>query len=255
MNTGTRPTVGLFVTCIVDIMRPQIGFASIKLLEQSGCTVEVPMSQTCCGQPAYNSGDSETSRKIARQIINAFEHFDYVVCPSGSCGAMIRVHFPEIFEGDDTWHPKATRLAGKTYELVSFLIDVRGFDAQQCNVSDDMKLKKMTYHDSCSGHNELGIYDQPRKLLESAGCNVVQMKDSTECCGFGGTFCVKYPDISNAMVSDKTRHISDTGAQILVGGDYSCLMNISGKLNREHPGIKTYHVAEILAGPVNSENR
>ena len=252
--TSSLPAVGLFVTCIVDIMRPQIGFAAIKLLEQSGCTVDVPRSQTCCGQPAYNSGDTGTTKIIARQIINAFEGFDYVVCPSGSCTAMIKVHFPEIFENDAIWHTKATLLAGKTYELMSFLSDVQKFDARECVVCDDIKSKKMTYHDSCSGHNELGIYNQPRQLLESTGCNIIEMKDSTECCGFGGTFCVKYPDISNAMVSDKSSNISNTGAEILVGGDYSCLMNISGKLNREHPDIKTYHVAEILAGRIESDN-
>lgn len=251
--TEHKPTVGLFVTCIVDIMRPQIGFASIKLLQQSGCRVEVPMSQTCCGQPAFNSGDSQTSRMIARQVIEAFEKFEYVVVPSGSCGAMIKVHFPEIFEDDNEWHPKALHLAERTYELMSFLSDVRNFDGQDCLVSDEVKSKKITYHDSCSGYSELGIHDQPRKLMESAGCGLVEMDDSTECCGFGGTFCVKYADISNAMVGDKSRNISDTGAEIVSGGDYSCLMNISGKLNREYPGIKVYHVAELLAGAVDSE--
>ena len=219
--TESKPLVGLFVTCIVDIMRPNIGFAAIKLLERSNCKVEVPSAQTCCGQPAYNSGDSRTSASIARQVIEAFEKYDYVVAPSGSCAAMIKVHYPELFENDEQWYKKANLLAAKTHELISFLVDVQKYDASDYQIAGTIKDKKITYHDSCSGYRELGIYKQPRMMLEAAGCEISEMKDSTECCGFGGTFCVKYPDISNAMVSDKSNLIKQTDADIVLGGDYS----------------------------------
>lgn len=249
----SQPTVGLFVTCIVDIMRPNIGFAAIKLLEHCNCVVEVPENQTCCGQPAYNSGDSKTTTSIAMQVIKAFEHYDYVVAPSGSCAAMIKVHFPELFENDKVWFERATLLADKTHELISFLVDIRDIDISQYKSSKRFASKVITYHDSCSGYRELGIYKQPRALLKAVECEVTQMQDSTECCGFGGTFCVKYPDISNAMVTDKSNNIKQTGADVLVGGDYSCLMNIAGKLNREQSKIQTYHVAELIADIIDQQ--
>ena len=250
----SQPNVGLFVTCVVDIMRPSIGFAAIKLLEYCNCIVEVPDKQTCCGQPAFNSGDSKTTTQIAKQVISAFEHFDYVIAPSGSCAAMIKVHFPELFENDKAWLERANRLAEKTHELISFLIDIAEFDASQYKPSNQTTNKTITYHDSCSGYRELGIYNQPRTLLNAAGCKLTEMQDSTECCGFGGTFCVKYPDISNAMVTDKSSNITQTGAEILVGGDYSCLMNIAGKLNRQQSNIQAFHIAELIADMIDQED-
>lgn len=249
----SNPRVGLFVTCIVDIMRPNIGFAAIKLLQTCGCSVEVPAAQTCCGQPAYNSGDSQTTKVIAKQVINAFEEFDYVVVPSGSCAAMIKIHFPELFENDQAWQAKASALAGKTFELISFIADVQKIDISALGISEPVRTKKITYHDSCSGYRELNIYAQPRRLLEAAGLQVCEMDKSTECCGFGGTFCVKYADISNAMVSDKSEDINKTGADLVTGSDYSCLMNIAGKLNRNQSTVKAYHVAEILANMTDME--
>ena len=242
-QAGAKPRVGLFVTCLVDLIRPAVGFAAVKLLEDAGCTVEVP-TQTCCGQPAFNSGDRATTRAIAEQVITAFEPFDYVVAPSGSCAGMIKAHYPELFAGDAAWAPRVEMFCAKTYELISFLVDVRGvkkFDATFVGV--------VTYHDSCSGLRELGIKAQPRKLLAGvAGLTLTEMHDADVCCGFGGTFCVKYPDISNTIVTKKAEHIAATGAATLLAGDLGCLMNMAGKLQRLGKPVVARHVAEVLAG-------
>lgn len=241
--TGSRPRVGLFVTCLVDLIRPKVGFAAVKLLEDAGCTVEVP-SQTCCGQPAYNSGDRATTREIAEQTIAAFESYDYVVAPSGSCAGMIKQHYPELFAGDPDWLRRADALAARTYELVSFLVDVMKVERV-----DVIYEGTVTYHDSCSGLRELGIKDQPRKLLGSiAGLSIAEMKDADVCCGFGGTFCVKYPEISNAIVEKKAENIAATGAPMLLAGDLGCLLNMAGKLQRMRKPVAARHVAEMLAG-------
>src|SRR5688572_833483 len=242
-TAGKGPRVGLFVTCLVDLIRPAVGFAAVKLLEDAGCTVEVP-TQTCCGQPAFNSGDRATTRAIAEQVMTAFEPYDYVVAPSGSCAGMLKVHYPELFEGDAAWAPRMEKFCGKTYELISFLVDV-------------MKVSKVvaafdgavTYHDSCSGLRELGIKTQPRKLLAGVtGLALKEMHDADVCCGFGGTFCVKYPDISNTIVTKKAEHIAATGAQTLLAGDLGCLMNMAGRLQRLGKPVQARHIAEVLAG-------
>lgn len=238
------PKVGLFVTCLVDLFRPTIGFAAIKLLEEAGCTVEVPRAQTCCGQPAYNSGDREDTRAIAMNTIDAFEDFDYVVAPSGSCAGMLKKHYPGLFAGDPKWEARAAAFSAKVHELVSFLVDIRGMRHVAARHEGSV-----TYHDSCSGLRELGIRHQPRALLSSvAGAKLVEMRDSDVCCGFGGTFCVKYPDISNAIVQEKTRNIEASGAETLLAGDLGCLMNMAGKLKREGSTVAVRHVAEVLAG-------
>ncbi|WP_425364952.1 (Fe-S)-binding protein [Jiella endophytica] len=238
------PTVALFVTCLVDLFRPSVGFAAIKLLEDAGCRVVVPQSQTCCGQPAYNSGDREDTKAIARQVIETFEGFDYVVAPSGSCGSTLRKHYPELFADDAEWSKRATAFSAKVFELVSFLADVRGVAAV-----DAALPVTVTYHDSCSGLRELGVRDQPRRLLQSVtGLTLKELPEADVCCGFGGTFCVKYPDVSNAIVGKKTKHIASTGADLLLAGDLGCLMNMDGKLKREQIGVEVRHVAEVLAG-------
>jgi L-lactate dehydrogenase complex protein LldE len=235
--------VGLFVTCLVDFMRPSIGFAAVKLLEDAGCQVEVPR-QACCGQPAFNSGDRATARDIAEQVIAAFEPCDYVVVPSGSCGGQLKLHYPELFHGDPNWLPRAQTFAAKTYELVSFLVDVLGIAKVKARYSG-----KATYHDSCSGLRELGIKAQPRKLLAGVeGLSLAELPESDVCCGFGGTFCVKYPEISNAIVGRKADSIAATGADTLLAGDLGCLMNMAGKLQRAGSRIAVRHVAEVLAG-------
>ncbi|MCP5085146.1 MAG: (Fe-S)-binding protein [Alphaproteobacteria bacterium] len=236
--------VGLFVTCLVDIFRPSVGFAAVKLLEDAGCTVEVPEMQTCCGQPAYNTGDRKTSKEIAEKTIRAFEPYEYVVAPSGSCAGMLKKHYPTLFGEGTGVQSRAIALADKTHELVSFLTDVlevKGVDAQfgRC----------VTYHDSCSGLRELKVHKQPRKLLSSvAGLELREMSDANVCCGFGGTFCVKYPDISNDMLTKKMANIEASGADVLLAGDLGCLMNMAGKLKRDGSKIEVRHVAEVLAG-------
>jgi L-lactate dehydrogenase complex protein LldE len=244
-----KPRVGLFVTCLVDLYRPTVGFAAVKLLEAAGCVVEVPGAQTCCGQPAYNSGDREDAKAIARATIAAFEPYDYVVVPSGSCGGMIKDHYPALFQDEPEWSQRAKRLAARTWELMSFLHDVRelhGFGARYDGV--------VTYHDSCSGLRELGVKHQPRALLAAvSGLKLKELPDAEVCCGFGGTFCVKYPEISDKMVEAKATDILATGADTLLAGDMGCLLNMAGKLHRMHDErgtarVKVRHVAEVLAG-------
>ena len=236
--------VGLFVTCLVDLFRPSVGFAAVKLLEDAGCTVEVPAAQTCCGQPAYNSGDKADTKAVARQVIDAFEGFDYVVVPSGSCGGMIKQHYPELFADDPAMLERARHLADRTYELISFLADVRGIEHVAAHYEG-----VATYHDSCSGLRELGVKQQPRRLLAGvAGLSIKELPGAEVCCGFGGTFCVKYPEISDRMVADKAADIVATGADTLLAGDMGCLLNMAGKLSRLGKPVRVRHVAEVLAG-------
>lgn len=238
------PHVGLFVTCLVDLTRPSVGFAALKLLEDAGCRISVPDTQTCCGQPAYNSGDNPDAADIARQVIGAFEGFDYVVVPSGSCGGMIGHHYPDLFTDDAAWRARAQKLSDKTYELTSFLNDV----------IKDPKInavynKLTTYHDSCSGLRELGVKAQPRNLLAAVdGLELTEGEMAETCCGFGGLFCVKYPEISENMVDGKVDDILASGADAVLGGDLGCLMNISGRLTRRGETTEVRHVAEVLAG-------
>lgn len=234
--------VALFVTCLVDMFRPSVGFAAVKLLEEAGCTVEVPL-QSCCGQPAYNSGDRADARAIALQVIDAFSAYDYVVAPSGSCAGMISHHYPGLFEDEPDLRTRAFALAEKTFELTAFLHDVLGIRDLNRKLASDV-----TYHDSCSGLRELGVKQQPRALLQSLGVKIHEMPNAETCCGFGGTFCVKYPDISNAMVSDKSKEIAASGAGMVLAGDLGCLMNMAGKLTRDGYNVKARHVAEVLAG-------
>lgn len=242
--SAAPPTVALFVTCLVDLFRPSVGFAAVRLLERAGCAVEVPSAQACCGQPGYNSGDRKSAQAIARGVIAAFEGYDHVVVPSGSCGGMIAKHYPELFAGDPAWQGRAEALAAKTHELISFLVDVRGMSSVESRL-----VGLCTYHDSCSSLREMKVKDQPRRLLQSVEGLALRELDTPEiCCGFGGAFCVKYPDISNAMVADKTADIAQTGADTVLAGDLGCLMNIAGKLSRDGSAIRAWHVAEVLAG-------
>jgi L-lactate dehydrogenase complex protein LldE len=232
------------VTCLVDLFRPTIGFAAVKLLETAGCTVEAPRTQTCCGQPAYNSGDRDDAKAVARRVIEAFAGYDYVVAPSGSCAGMVKVHYPEMFADDPADLARAEDLAARTYELVSFLTDVRGFDKVAA-----VWPRSATYHDACSGLRELGVKDQPRRLLGSVeGLRLCEMPGAEVCCGFGGTFAVKYPDISDKMVGDKAAEIVATGADCLLAGDLGCLLNMAGKLSRMGRQVEVRHIAEVLAG-------
>ncbi len=236
--------VALFVTCLVDLFRPTVGFAAIKLLEEAGCIVEIPDTQTCCGQPAYNSGGRAAAKAIGLRVLEAFAGYDYVVAPSGSCAGMIRQHYPELFADDPAVLPRAQSLAERTWELVSFLFDICGMQAVAARWDRDV-----TYHDGCSGLRELGVKLQPRRLLGSvAGLRLRELPGAEVCCGFGGTFCVKYPDISDKMITDKASDIVATGAEAVLAGDLGCLLNIAGKLYRQGRRIEVRHVAEVLAG-------
>ena len=236
--------VGLFVTCLVDLFRPTVGFAAVKLLEEAGCEVHVPVSQTCCGQPAWNSGDRADTAEIAKEVIKAFEGFDYIVAPSGSCAGMLSKHYPELFEGVQVWEERSIAFAAKVHELVSFLTDVMNVQSVQAKLD-----ATVTYHDSCAGLRELGIQAQPRKLLESVdGLELKEMNNANVCCGFGGTFAVKYSDISNAIVTEKAGNIDKAEADLLLAGDLGCLLNMAGKLRRSGSKTEVRHVAEVLAG-------
>ncbi len=235
--------VGLFVTCLVDLFRPSVGFATVKLLEDAGFRVDVPASQTCCGQPAYNSGDLANTRAIARQVIETFEPYDHVVVPSGSCGGQIH-KYPELFGDDPAWRARAEALASKTHELLAFLTDMAGVEAVHARFDHPV-----TYHDSCSGLRQLGVKVQPRRVLASVeGLELRELRETEVCCGFGGTFCVKYPEISERMVSDKVADMDATGADTVLAGDLGCLMNIAGRLRRLGRPVRAYHTAEVLAG-------
>jgi L-lactate dehydrogenase complex protein LldE len=195
-------------------------------------------------QPAYNSGDRGTTRDLAERLIETFQGYDYVVAPSGSCAGMIKTHYPELFEDDPNWLPKANALAAKTHELTSFLVDILGITKVDAGFSG-----AVTYHDSCAGLRELGVKAQPRRLLSSMeGLTLVELNESDVCCGFGGTFAVKYSDISGAIVDAKAKHVMETGAPVLLAGDLGCLMNMAGKLSRDGRAIEVRHVAEVLAG-------
>ncbi len=236
--------VGLFVTCLVDLARPNIGFAALKLLEDAGCEVIVPASQTCCGQPGYNSGARAVSQQLARKLLAEFRDCDYVVAPSGSCSGQVKVHYVEDLFRDEPDRAEFAALAAKWHELSDFLVNV-------------LKVKQVpgrfagtvTYHDSCAGLREIGIKGQPRALLTQTGCSISEMNDAEKCCGFGGTFSIKLGDISTRMAENKCVNIGMSGADAIVGGDLGCLLNIEGRLRRNGDmKTKVYHFAEVAAG-------
>jgi L-lactate dehydrogenase complex protein LldE len=237
--------VGLFVTCLVDLMRPSIGFAALELLEAAGCEVVVPAGQTCCGQPAYNSGDRAATRALALKLIEEFAGCDYVVLPSGSCAGTIRTHYADVFRDDPANAGRAAALAAKTYELSDFLVGVAKFEAVRGRFRGTI-----TYHDSCSGLRELGVKAQPRTLLSRVpGVELKEMAGCEECCGFGGTFAVKFGDISARIAERKCANIQASGADAVVGGDLGCLINIEGKLRRMgDEKTRVLHFAEVIAG-------
>jgi L-lactate dehydrogenase complex protein LldE len=238
--------VGLFVTCLVDLARPGIGFATIRLLEAAGCEVVVPQSQTCCGQPGYNSGARDVSRVLARKVLSEFRDCDYVVAPSGSCSGQVRVHYVEDLFAGEPEQAEFERLASRWYELSEFLADVLKVERVPGRVAGEV-----TYHDSCAGLRELGVKAQPRRLLELAGARLTEMLDCEKCCGFGGTFSVKLGDISTRMAANKCAHIRASGAKTIAGGDLGCLLNIEGRLRREGDrDTRVVHFAELIAPEV-----
>lgn len=236
--------VGLFVTCIVNTMRPEVGFASLKLLERAGFEAEVPRDQTCCGQPNMNGGDRAGAKDFALRLAKLYAPYDYVVIPSGSCAGTIRTHYPELFDDGDPDAEAVRKLAAKTWELVSFLTEVAG--VAEVEASFDGIL---AYHDSCAGLRELKVKQQPRALLKTVkGLELKDLPDAEVCCGFGGLFCVKYPDVSGEMVRKKIADIEGTEARAVAMGDAGCMLNIEGALARKGSDVRVWHVAEVLAG-------
>ncbi len=238
--------LALYVTCLVDLMRPSIGFASLRLLENLGCEVVVPSGQTCCGEPAWSAGNRDLAGDLARQAIAGLESYDYVVIPSGSCADHIRNAYPQLLAADPAWAARAQAVAGRTYELGSFLNEVLKPESLPGEFSGSV-----TYHDSCKGLRGLGIKQQPRALLARVrGLSLAEMKDCEECCGFGGAFAVRFGDISTAIVDRKCESIAAVGADAVVGGDLGCLLNIEGRLRRRGDlRTQVLHLAEVLAGP------
>jgi L-lactate dehydrogenase complex protein LldE len=237
--------VGLFVTCLVDLMRPSIGFSALKLLEAAGCQVTVPSAQTCCGQPGYNSGDRKAAQALARKVLVEFAECEYVVVPSGSCSGMIRAHYPELLSEFPELRTQVDALAAKTYELTDFLLNVAKLERVPGRFSGSV-----TYHDSCSGLREMGVKSQPRALLSRVpGLRLAELRQPEQCCGFGGTFAVKYGDISARIAELKCEDVESTGADAVVLGDLGCMLNIEGRLRRRGDArTRVLHVAEVLAG-------
>ncbi len=239
--------VALFVTCLVNLMRPSIGFAAIRLLEAAGCEVVVPASQTCCGQPAFNSGDRVAASVLAKKVVAEFEGYEYVVAPSGSCADQIRNEYPGLLADDPDWHGRAVALASRVYELTDFLLNVARIEKLPSDFTGTL-----TYHDSCTGLRSLGIKNQPRQLLgRLPGVTLREMNGAEECCGFGGTFSVKFGEVSAAIAErkcDNIRAALANGGDAVVGGDLGCLLNIEGKLRRMGDDTPVLHVAEVLAG-------
>ena len=245
-SRADKPRVALFATCLVDAIRPAVAFAAAELIENSGYVVDVPKSQTCCGQPLLSNGDFQGARKIASKAIREFAQYDHVVLPSGSCAATIKVHFPSLFDQPEE-KAAAERLAVRCHEATDFLLN-----EAECEIAANCDAH-CTYHDSCSGLRELGVREQPRRLLEQvAGLTLTESRDATACCGFGGTFCVKYPEISSRICAEKSANVEASGAEILLGGDLGCLMKIAGTLKRRGSNIQVYHVLEMLAGRTHS---
>jgi L-lactate dehydrogenase complex protein LldE len=241
---SSSKTVTLFIQCLVDTIYPEVAQAMVQVFRRLGIALTCPTDQTCCGQPAFNSGYRQSARVAAKHFIEVFAGAEQIVCPSGSCVNMVRHHYAALFQDDSRWLQRAQNLAGRIYEFSEYLVDVLGVD--------DLGIRfdgTVTYHDSCHLLRGIGVQEQPRKLLTNVlGTELVEMHNSDYCCGFGGAFSVKYPDISNAMVSEKVKNITDTGADTVVGCDMGCLMNIQGKLSRMGSDIKVMHLAQILAG-------
>jgi L-lactate dehydrogenase complex protein LldE len=237
--------VGFFVTCLVDLMRPSIGFAAIRLLEAGGAEVVVPPTQTCCGQPAYNSGDRADARALAAKIVTEFEDCDFLVAPSGSCSGMIRTHYADLFADDPTMAQRVAALTAKTRELTDFLVNELKIDVVPGRFEG-----KITYHDSCAGLREMNVKAQPRSLLAMVpGLEVAEMSECETCCGFGGTFSIKFGEISARLADNKCGQIAASGADAVVLGDLGCMLNIEGRLRRRgDTKTRVLHVAEVLAG-------
>lgn len=233
--------VTLFATCLVDMFQGDVGKAVVEVLERLGCDLDFPENQICCGQPAYNSGYVKESKNAMKKMITAFEHAEYVVSPSGSCAFMFK-EYAEVFKGDPVWEPKAQALANKTYEFTEFIVDVLKIEDVGARLEG-----KATFHTSCHMTRLLGVTEAPFKLLNHVeGLQYIELPGKERCCGFGGTFSVKMGDISGEMVNEKVQNVEETGADILIGADAGCLINIGGRINRLGKPIRVMHIAEVL---------
>lgn len=236
------PRVSLFITCLGDQFFPHVGECVVKILRQLGVEVTFNPAQTCCGQPAFNTGYRREAREVACRVLDLFDNDDYVVAPSGSCTSMVRVFYPELFSDDPERLKKAQRLQERFYEFSEFLVKVLKVEDLGASFHG-----RVTYHDSCHLLRELGISDEPRRLIRAVrGIEFVEMQDYRLCCGFGGTFSVKFPEVSVAMGEDKVRAASDAGAEYLVANDSGCLMHVGGVIHRRGLPMQTLHLAELL---------
>jgi L-lactate dehydrogenase complex protein LldE len=243
----SRPKVALFATCLIDNFRPEAGFAAARLLEKVGCDVAVP-AQTCCGQPAYNGGDKANAIALAKNVIAAFGGYDYVVVPSASCAGTIKNHYSQLLENDDAWAKRAADLGAKTHELFSFLADVRGFSPGGMTCA-----RIAAYHDSCSSLREVPCNTAARALLGKIdGLQLRDIPDTEVCCGFGGLFSIKFPEVSARIADDKISNVKATGADLLIGPDLGCLLHLAGRLSRKGETIEVRHGAEVLCGMLDS---
>lgn len=241
---GRKPRVALFVTCLVDLLFPRVGMAAVKVLRRLGVEPEFPAGQTCCGQPAFNAGYRREARAVARHFLDVFEGYDFVVTPSGSCACMARESFPGLFEDQPSLRERAASLGHRTFELTQFIVQVL-----KAPSAGGRFPRSVTYHDSCHGLRGLALGDGPRRLLRAVeGIDFRELADPEVCCGFGGTFSVKYPEISMAMARDKIARIEATGAEFVTATDSSCLMHLGGALERAGSRVRTIHLAEVLAG-------
>jgi L-lactate dehydrogenase complex protein LldE len=235
--------VSLFIPCTVDIMMPEIGVASFRLLSRLGVSPVFHEGQTCCGQPLFNAGYRDQAKRAARHFIEVFGDDPCVVSPAGSCVAMVKHRYPELLADEPSWHRRATELAGRVFELSQFLVDTLG--VTDVGASFDGKV---TYHESCHILRGLGVSDQPRKLIASVrGAQFVELSSANACCGFGGEFSVAFPEISEAMVKDKAGNFLSSGADVLLLSEPGCLLNLDGYLHRNHPGKRAMHLASFLA--------
>lgn len=243
MLIQSKVRVALFITCLADQFFPEVGECVVKVLERLGVDVTFDAQQTCCGQPAFNTGYTDEAREVAGRMLALFDGADYVVAPSGSCSTMVRVFYPELFANDPKQLSKARELGGKLYEFSEFLVNVLK--------AEDVGARfphRVTYHDSCHLLRELGVAEQPRRLLRAVGgLGLVEMDDYKLCCGFGGTFSVKFPEVSLAMGNDKIEAASKAGAEYLVANDSGCLMHLAGLIRRRELPLKTLHLAQVLA--------
>lgn len=235
--------VSLFVTCLVDQFFPEVGLSAVSVLRGLGVEVDFPAEQTCCGQPAFNSGFTSEARDLAKRFISIFESSEYVVAPSGSCASMVRVFYAELFEDDPDWRKRAESLASRTYEFTEFLVNVLGVEDVGA-----VYHGKVALHQSCHLLRELNVRTEPQCLLRSVkGIEVVELERAEACCGFGGLFSIKYPHISGSILQDKIESVEKSGADVVVASDVGCLMHIAGGLSRQSAAARTMHIAELLA--------